>query len=99
MNNVGTPSVSGMKSALEGAGVGLVGGALVGLSTKLFGSGILGSVAGIVLAGSVLKGESSKIVTTVLGEPLGEGLFTSGGPLSGLLSSASSTVSSVFQAV
>jgi len=67
-----------MKDALSGAGVGAVGGLIYGLSQSIFGTGIWGGLAGIVIAGSVLKGTAGEIVATVLGFEIGKNLLVSG---------------------
>ena len=86
MKEIGVPSVSGMTGALKSGAIGAVGGAAYGLSQKFLGTGIWGALAGIAVAGSLLKGVSSEIVSTVLGFQIGQQLVTSG--LSGMTSSA-----------
>lgn len=73
--SIGVPSVHGITGALKSAAIGGVGALAVGLSKKFFGSGLIGGVAGIALAGSVLKGTSGEIVSTVLGYQLVNDLF------------------------
>lgn len=86
MKEIGVPSVSGMTGALKSGAIGAVGGAAYGLSQKFLGTGIWGALAGIAVAGSVLKGVSSEIVSTVLGFQIGQQLVTGG--LSGMTSTA-----------
>ena len=72
MKEIGVPSVSGMTSALKAGAIGAVGGAIVGLSNKFFGTGMWGALAGIAAAGSILKGDEGKIISTVLGFQIGQ---------------------------
>lgn len=78
---VGLPTGSSMKGALEAGAVGAIGGALVQASRKFLGTGLVGSVAGVVVAGSMLKDGKGEIIATVLGERAGEELL--GGFLGG----------------
>jgi hypothetical protein len=89
MKELGIPSVSGMTGALKSGAIGAVGGAAYGLSQKFLGTGIWGALAGIALAGSVLKGVSSEIVSTVLGFQIGQQLIAGG--LKGSTSTPSTT--------
>ena len=89
MKEIGVPSVSGMTGALKSAGIGAVGGAAYGLSQKFLGSGIWGALAGIAVAGSVLKGVSSEIVSTVLGFQIGQQIVSGG--LSGITGKGAQT--------
>jgi hypothetical protein len=78
MKEFGMPSVNGMTGALKSGAIGAVGGAVYGLSQKFFGTGIWGGLAGIAAAGSILKGVSSEIISTVLGFEMGK-QFVAGG--------------------
>ena len=89
MKELGVPSVSGMTGALKSGAIGAVGGAAYGLSQKFLGTGIWGALAGIAVAGSVLKGVSSEIVSTVLGFQIGQQLVSGG--LSGMGKTAQTT--------
>jgi hypothetical protein len=75
MKEIGIPSVSGMTGALKCGAIGAVGGAVIGLSNKFFGTGLWGALAGIAAAGSILKGDEGKIISTVLGFQIGQQLF------------------------
>jgi hypothetical protein len=78
MKEIGIPSVNGMTSALKSGAIGAVGGAVVGLSQKFFGTGIWGGLAGIAIAGSMLKGSSGEIVSTVMGFDIGKQIVAGG---------------------
>jgi hypothetical protein len=65
--SIGVPSVGGMKSAFGDAAFGAAGGLIYALSRSLFGSGLIGSLLSIVLAGSVLKGTRATALATVAG--------------------------------
>lgn len=80
MKEIGLPSVSGMTSALKSGAVGAIGGAVYGLSQKFFGTGLWGALAGIIAAGSVLKGQAGETVATVLGFEIGKS-FIGGGSM------------------
>lgn len=75
MDKIGVPTISGMTGALKSGAIGAVGGAIYGLSQKFLGTGIWGGLGGIALAGSVLKGVQSEIVSTVLGFEIGKNLL------------------------
>ena len=92
MKEIGVPSVSGMTGALKSGAIGAVGGAAYGLSQKFLGTGIWGALAGIAVAGSVLKGVSSEIVSTVLGFQIGQQIVVGG--LTGLTGKTTSTSTS-----
>jgi len=64
---VGVPTVSGAKGALADYAYGAGGGLAYGLSSAVFGSGLIGSVVSAVIAGSVIKGDKGTIIATVLG--------------------------------
>ena len=89
MKEIGVPSVSGMTGALKSGAIGAVGGAAYGLSQKFLGTGIWGALAGIAVAGSVLKGVSSEIVSTVLGFQIGQQIVVGG--LSGITGKTAQT--------
>jgi len=65
--SIGVPTISNMKSAFGnfawGAGAGLV----FALAQAIFGSGLIGALAAPVLAGSVIKGETGSVVSTIAG--------------------------------
>ncbi len=91
--SIGVPSVKGITGALKSAAVGGAGGLLVGLSQSVLGNGMAGGLAGIALAGSVLKGESADIISTILGFQLAQNLF------SGVITNVGSAVKSAYEAV
>ena len=64
---VGVPTVSGAKGALVDFAYGAGGGLAYGLTSAIFGSGLVGSVVSAVIAGSVIKGERGTIIATMLG--------------------------------
>lgn len=78
MKEIGIPSVSGMTSALKSGAIGAVGGAIVGLSNKYFGTGLWGGLIGIAAAGSILKGSAGETIATVLGFDIGKNLIANG---------------------
>jgi hypothetical protein len=67
MEKFGTPTVSGVKESMIDYGIGFGGGLLYAISTAIFGSGIIGGLAGAGIAGSVVKGVKGEIIATVLG--------------------------------
>jgi hypothetical protein len=69
---VGAPNASGIKDALTSYGVGVAGGAVYGFSQKYLGKyGIVGSIGGAVLAGSMIKGVRGEMIATLLGYTAG----------------------------
>lgn len=64
---VGVPTVRGMKSAFGNYAVGALGGLIYNLGRAVFGSGLIGSLAAPVLAGSVVKGEAGVALATTAG--------------------------------
>jgi len=64
---IGVPSVRGMSGAFKDAGIGALGGLAYGFARALLGSGIVGSLAGICLAGSAVKGARGTALATVAG--------------------------------
>ena len=64
---IGVPTVGGLKSAMTSYAYGVGGGIVYSLTTNIFGSGFLGSLASAALAGSVIKGVRGEIIATVLG--------------------------------
>jgi hypothetical protein len=79
---VGVPTPSGMMNAAKSGAMGAAGGVLYGLSKRFLGSGLLGAIGGILLAGSVVKGDEGQDIATVLGVRIGEdlavGMFSGG---------------------
>lgn len=64
---IGTPSKKGMKDAAINFGVGVGGGLIYKIVTGITGSGLLGGLAGAIVAGSVIKGDRGEMISTVLG--------------------------------
>jgi len=64
---IGVPTVGGLKSAMTSYAYGVGGGIVYSLTTNIFGSGFLGSLASAAIAGSVIKGVRGEIIATVLG--------------------------------
>ena len=75
---IGVPSVKGMKGAFTDAAVGAGGGLAAGLAQALLGSGLIGQIASVVLAGSVVKGARGTALATVAGYMAGLGLLSPG---------------------
>lgn len=65
--DIGVPTVRGAKEALIDYGYGVGGGIVYSLSSRLLGSGLLGSLGSAVLAGSIIKGDRGMVIATVLG--------------------------------
>lgn len=66
-DKIGTPTKKGLKDSAVNYGVGLGAGLLYKIVTSLTGSGLLGGLAGAVVTGSIVKGERSDTITTILG--------------------------------
>lgn len=64
---VGVPSVSGVKESMISYALGMGGGLVYGISTSIFGSGLIGGLIGAGIAGSTIKGVKGEIIATVLG--------------------------------
>lgn len=64
---IGVPTVGGIKSTAEDALLGAAAGAIFALSQQLFGKGWIGAIVGILLAGTVIKGDRGQDVVTILG--------------------------------
>lgn len=75
---VGVPTIKGMKGAFKDFAVGAGGGLIYGLSQAIFGSGLIGSLAAPVLAGSVIKGDRGTALATIAGFMLLAGIGMSG---------------------
>lgn len=67
MEKVGVPTFSGIKESMISYALGLGGGVLYGLSTAIFGSGLIGGLLGAGIAGAAIKGVRGEIISTVLG--------------------------------
>jgi hypothetical protein len=81
MANIGVPSVRGMKDAFVDFGYGAIGGGVYGIGKAILGNGVLGAVGAPVIAGSILKGDRGKDISTIAGFIAGAellGAFNSG---------------------
>ena len=67
MEKVGVPTFSGIKESMISYALGLGGGLLYGISTSIFGSGLIGGLLGAGIAGAAIKGVRGEIISTVLG--------------------------------
>jgi len=67
MEKVGVPTFSGIKESMISYALGLGGGLLYGISTSIFGSGLIGGLLGAGIAGAAIKGVRGEIIATVLG--------------------------------
>jgi len=67
MEKVGVPTFSGIKESMISYAIGAGGGILYGLSTAIFGSGLIGGLIGAGIAGAAIKGVRGEIISTVLG--------------------------------
>ena len=85
---ISVPSVKGMKNALISGAIGAGGGILYLLTRGILGSGFLGTLAAIALAGSVIKGTRGEALATIAGFVLFAGL--GGGSTASAASSTSS---------
>ncbi len=65
--SIGVPSVKGMGSAFGDWAVGAGGGLVYSIGRAIFGSGLIGSLAAPILAGSVIKGARGTALATVAG--------------------------------
>jgi hypothetical protein len=66
-DKIGVPSKSGMKKAFTDYAIGAGGGLAYGLGQGLFGNGLIGTLAGPLLAGSIVKGSRGEILATMAG--------------------------------
>lgn len=64
---IGVPTVGGLKSTAEDALLGAAAGAIFAFSQQIFGKGWIGAIVGILLAGTVIKGDRGQDVVTILG--------------------------------
>ena len=76
---IGVPSVKGMQDAFTDYAVGAGGGLVFGLAKAILGSGLIGSLAAPVIAGSVIKGARGTALATVAGFMALSTLFEGGG--------------------
>jgi len=67
MEKVGVPTFSGIKESMISYGLGAGGGILYGLSTSIFGNGLVGGLLGAGIAGAAIKGVRGEILATILG--------------------------------
>jgi len=71
---VRVPTVKGVSGAFKDFGIGAVAGAILIVAFNLFGG--LGFLAAPLLAGSMIKGENAKAITTLSGVALGVALLS-----------------------
>jgi hypothetical protein len=86
--SIGVPTARSIGSSFKSAAYGGAAAFVVGLAQNFLGSGLLGSILGIILAGSILKGSEGAALSTILGY---EAVMGGGLNLGGLLGSGSST--------
>jgi hypothetical protein len=65
--SIGVPTMGGVKGAFSDALIGGASGLIYAISQGIFGSGLIGSILSVVLAGSFLKGPRATAVATVAG--------------------------------
>lgn len=65
MGTVGVPTIKGVGHSLKDFGVGILGGLVFLLATRMFGG--IGVLAAPLLAGSMLKGERGTMIATIAG--------------------------------
>jgi len=75
---VGVPTAKGIGGAFKDAAWGGLAGAVFGIVTSIFGNGLLGLLAGTVIAGSALKGSRGTAVATMMGFLFISALFAGG---------------------
>lgn len=75
---VGVPTAKGIGGAFKDAAWGGLAGAIFGIVTGIFGSGFIGLLAGVLLAGSALKGIRGTQVATMCGFLFVAALFSGG---------------------
>jgi hypothetical protein len=78
MEKVGMPTFSGIKESMISYALGVGGGILYGLSSAIFGSGLIGGLLGAGIAGAAIKGVRGEIISTVLGFQTVVGAMSSG---------------------
>lgn len=79
-DKIGMPTTAGMMESLKAGMYGAAGAFVFQFVGGYFGSSLIGSLAGIALAGSVVKGEQGKMIATLLGyEMVRSGNFSLGG--------------------
>lgn len=77
-NSVGVPTARSVGSAFGSAAKGGAGGLVYTLVRRMFGSGLLGSLAAVGLAGGAIKGDEGKIIATMAGFMGGQSLLAGG---------------------
>ena len=79
MSTIGTPTGSGMMDAVKYGALGAGGALVFQLISGFFGNSMIGGLAGIAIAGSVIKGEAGKTLATVIGyDMIRSGAFSLG---------------------
>ena len=77
MADVAVPTAKGVGGAFKDAAWGGLAGAIFGIATSIFGSGLLGLLAGTLIAGAALKGNRGTAVATMCGFLFVAALFSS----------------------
>ena len=80
---IGVPTVRSMGSAFGDYGVGVIGGLVYALVEGFMGSGLLGSLAAPIAAGSILKGNRGTVISVVAGFRAASDLLSGGLNLGG----------------
>jgi hypothetical protein len=65
--SIGVPTARSIGSSFKSAAYGGLAAFLVQLAQSFLGTGWIGSIAGIILAGSILKGSEGAALSTILG--------------------------------
>lgn len=79
-DKIGMPTTAGMMDALKSSAYGAAAALVFQFVGGYFGSSLIGSLVGIALAGSLVKGQEGKMVATLLGyELVRSGNFSLGG--------------------
>lgn len=87
MKTISVPTMKGMGSSFKDLGIGALAGVVLLFATRIFGA--LGFLAAPILAGSMFKGDTGKVITTLSGVALGMALLGGGGGSSTSSSSGS----------
>ncbi len=78
MGSVGVPSARTMGQSFGHYAKGAMGGAIQGLVSGMTGNKLIGSLAGPLVAGSMIKGVSGDVIATVAGMQIGQALVSGG---------------------
>lgn len=82
--SIGVPTAKSMGSSFKHAAYGAGSAFIVQIAQNFLGSGLFGTLAGILLAGAILKGPEGVAISTILGY----NAIAGGGGLGGLLGEA-----------